>query len=380
MTLRYPSGTIPSKSSAAFYAAYFAVLGVVAPYLGPYLQSRGIAAVGIGFITAAFSLAKLVYTPFLGTAVDRGFWIRGLLSLHIAVSCVCAAGLYVLADNPWLLVCAFFLIGLGYGTVLPLVEATVLENLKGRQYGWLRLWGSIGFIIAASIAVPAATGDLARVFPLLLCGSLAILWLGCLRFEKAARPARKVDHGRLPAVEWGLLGLLTVNQIIHGPYYAFFSIHLRESGFESFTVGSMWSLGVAAELCAFLAGPWLERRFGLRRILGLALLVAPVRWLLLAQPLSLPILVVAQMGHAATYAIIHLAGIQLVQANAPAGSTRYAQALYGGLCFGLGLVAGSAVAGPLYERVGGSGSFLAAAGAAACLFLVWAPLSRRLKE
>jgi PPP family 3-phenylpropionic acid transporter len=380
MTLRYPTTPVPSKWSAVFYAAYFAVLGVVVPFLGPYLQSRGIAAVGIGCITAAFSLAKLVYTPILGTAVDRGFWIRGLLTLHVGLSLVCAFVLYALADDPWLLMLAFFLIGLGYGTVLPLVEATVLENIRGRRYGWLRLWGSIGFVVAASISIPAVTRDLVRAFPVLLGLTLAVLWMSCLPFEKAARPARRVGRGKLPGAEWGLLGLLTLNQVIHGPYYAFFSIHLRESGFSSVMVAVMWSLGVVAELGAFFAGPWLERRFGLRRLLGLALLVAPLRWLLLAQPLSTVILVVAQLGHAATYAVIHLAGIQLVQANAPSGSTRYAQALYGGLCFGLGLVAGSALAGPLYDRFGGSGSFLAAAIAAACLFLAWAPLSRRLKE
>ena len=41
MALRYRNDAIPSKSAAPFYAAYFAVLGVVLPLLGPYLQDRG---------------------------------------------------------------------------------------------------------------------------------------------------------------------------------------------------------------------------------------------------------------------------------------------------------------------------------------------------
>lgn len=356
------------------------MLGVIIPYLGPYLQGRGVAAVGIGLITAAFSLAKIVYSPFLGAAVDRGFWFRGILTLHVALSLVCAVLLGLLADDPWLLLIVFFLIGLGYGTVLPLVEATVLERLPERRYGWLRLWGSVGFVAAASVAVPLVSGNILEAFPILLASLLAVLWLSCLPFERVAGPPRSVSRGRLPLVVWGLLGVLTLNQVVHGPYYAFFSIHLKTNGYSSLVVGIMWSLGVIAELGAFVAGPWLERRLGLRRLLGVALLLSPLRWSLLAIPLSMTSLVIAQLGHAATYAVAHLAGIQLVQANAPAGSTRYAQALYSGLCFGLGIVAGSAIAGPLYGRYAGSGSFLAAAIIAAVVFLGWTPLSRRLRE
>jgi len=336
--------------------------------------------VGIGLITAAFSLAKLVYTPFLGAAVDRGFWFRGILTLHVGLSLACAVVLDHLKSDPRLLAGAFFLIGLGYGTVLPLVEATILERLPRRRYGWLRLWGSVGFVVAASVAVPAVNRDIRTAFPLILAVTLAVLWLGCLPFEVASHPPRKVERTRLSAAVWGLLVILTLNQAVHGPYYAFFSIHLKDNGFSSLVVGVMWSLGVAAELCAFMAGPWLESRLGLRRILGLALLLAPLRWLILSAPLSTATLVIAQVGHAATYALAHLAGIQLVQANAPAGSVRYAQALYSGLCFGLGIVVGSALSGPIFGRYGGSGSFLIAAVIASIVFLAWTPVSRRLQE
>jgi hypothetical protein len=41
-------------------------------------------------------------------------------------------------------------------------------------------------------------------------------------------------------------------------------------------------------------------------------------------------------------------------------------------------VAGSALAGPLYERLGGSGVFLAAALLSAAVFVAWLPVARRL--
>ncbi len=353
---------------------------MVLPYLGPYLQHRGVTAVGIGLVTAAFSLSKLAYAPILGAAVDRGVWFRGMLTLHVGVSLVSALALKTLGASPWHLGAAFFLIGLGYGTVLPLVEASILERLSQRTYGWLRVWGSIGFVLAASVAGPVVASDIVTRFPLLLSAALAMLCLTCVPLEKVTRPASRGRHERLPASVWCLLVLLTLHQVAHGPYYAFFSIHLEEHGYSRMTVGGMWSLGVAAELVAFVASPWLHRWLGLRRLLGLSLLVSPWRWLLLALPLSTATLVVAQLGHAFTYALAHLAGIQLVQANVPPGATRYAQALYSGLGFGLGIVAGTACAGPLYAWIGGSGSFLVASIFAAALFVAWLPLGGRLLQ
>ncbi len=145
-------------------------------------------------------------------------------------------------------------------------------------------------------------------------------------------------------------------------------------------ISALWSLGVLAELGAFFAGGFLETRLGLGKLLGLALLLSPLRWLVLAFPASTATLVVAQLGHAVTFALVHLAGIQLVQASVPAGAIRRAQSLYSGLCFGLGIVVGTALAGPLYGATGARGSFLAAAALSAVIFLAWLPLARHLRQ
>jgi len=379
MNRGYRSPTIPSKRAAPFYAAYFGVLGVMLPFLGPYLEDRGVAAVGVGLITAVFSLPKLIYAPAIGAFVDRGRWVRGLLSIHVAVSAICA-GLLTSVRDPWVMGVIFFLIGLGYGTVLPLVEAAILERLPHGGYGVLRLWGSIGFVVMAAVAAMVVAGDNIASFPAVLAATLVALAVCCWPFESAARPRRSPPHGRIPREVWWLLAILTLHQVGHGPYYAFFSIHLNAEGYSSATVGAMWSLGVVAELVAFLGGGRLQSRLGLRRLLGLALILTPVRWILLSLPLSWVTLVSAQLGHAVTFALVHLAGVQLVQANVPEGVVRRAQALYSGLAFGLGIVAGAALAGPLYGSLGGNASFLVAAGFCAALFLAWLPLAGRLEE
>jgi PPP family 3-phenylpropionic acid transporter len=378
MNQRYPMTAVSSKQAGAFYACYFGVLGVVLPFLGPFLAERGLDAVSIGLVTAAFSLAKLGYAPFLGSWVDRGHWFPGVLSLHMAVS-ILAAVVVVRSVDPWLLGVAFLVMGLGYGTVLPLVEAAVLERPPARGYGFVRWWGSAGFVVVASLsAVILGGGGIGR-FPLILLISLVVLGLVALTLEGETRPRHRLSQGaRVATGVWALLVILTLHQVSHGPYYAFFSIHLREQGIRTGVVAGLWSLAVLAEAVAFVRGEALQQRLGLRALLGLALCLTPIRWLLLAIPPTLPVLVVAQLGHAVTFAAAHLAGVQLVQQLVSEDARRSAQALYSGLSFGLGIVVGTAAAGPLYAAVGGSGSFLTAAGFSAVVAATWFVAARRL--
>jgi PPP family 3-phenylpropionic acid transporter len=354
-----------------FYACYFGVLGVVLPFLGPFLADRGLDAVAVGLVTAAFSLAKLGYAPFVGRLVDRGWWFPGLLSAHMVLA-VAASLLVGWAAGPWLLGLAVLVVGLGYGTVLPLVEAAVLERPPTGGYGIVRLWGSVGFIVAAAISASVLGDGRLPAFPLVFTGFLVVLGLSCLPLERESRPCKaEVDGSPVSGAVWWLLTILTLQQVAHGPYYAFFSIHLDSHGFSTGVVAVLWSLAVVAELAAFFYGARFDHRVGLRRLLGAALALSPLRWFLLALPPTLPVLVVAQLGHAVTFALAHLAGVQLVQQVAAPGARRNAQALYSGLTFGLGIVVGTAAAGPLYSLVAGSGSFLAAAGLSVLVAAAW---------
>ena len=374
-----PSTRLSATTPSVFFATYFAVLGVVLPFLGPTLVAWGFGPVAVGFITAAFPLAKFVYAPFLGAWVDRGHWFPGILAVHVVLAGVCAASL------PWaggavLVGVLVFLIGLGHGTVLPLVEAVVLERLPDIGYGRLRLWGSIGFVVVA-VGWPAVLGDAdPDIFPWALVASLLLLGFACLPFEGIARPPVPESAHPIPGRVWALIGVLFLHQVAHGPFYAFLSIHLQASGFAADSVGLLWSVAVVAEMAAFILSRRLELRFGHRKLLGFALAITPLRWVLLALPLSPAIVVLAQMGHAATFALTHLAGIQLVQRHVPPNARRHAQALYSGLTFGLGMVVGSALAGPVYGSAGGSTAFLAAAGVSGVVFTLWLSLSRRLAD
>jgi hypothetical protein len=311
----YSSATIPIGRVAGFYAACFGVLGVVLPFLGPYLQVRGISPVGIGLITAAFSLARLVYTPFLGLLVDRGVWFRGLLPVHVALA-LAGTAMLVMGAGPWLLGVALLVIGLGYGSVLPLVEAAVLERLPasatvpcgcgGRSVSswWRRRPG--GF-----------AGERLPLFPP-FAGGLLALGVTCWHLDAEARPSCS-RSACLPPIAWGCWRYTVTRS--HGPYYAFFSVHLRKRGSP-----------------ASPSAPQVGRR-GRRagRVPGEPASRSPARAAASARagpradsaadpalPTNLPCW--WRSGHAATFA--RAPRRSPAQQRRPAGATRHAQALY----------------------------------------------------
>ena len=154
----------------------------------------------------------------------------------------------------------------------------------------------------------------------------------------------------------------------------------RQARFRLRLVAGLWSIAVLAELVAFVTGASLQRRLALRVLLGLALGLTPLRWLLLALPPTAP----GAGGRTARPRRHVCRGPPRRGPTGPAtrAGRRAPQraGVYSGLCFGLGIVLGTAAAGPLYAAVGGSGSFLVAAGFSAVVAVAWFTVAPRQRS
>ena len=126
-------------------------------------------------------------------------------------------------------------------------------------------------------------------------------------------------------------------------------------------IGELWSLGVIAEVVVYVF--FMHRmlvRFGAARLLMLSLLLAALRWVLIgAFSHSLPVLLFAQLLHAATFGIFHAAAIHFVHHRFPAKLLGRGQALYSSFSFGIGGTLGSLSSGYLWEFAGPLLTFLA---------------------
>lgn len=160
-------------------------------------------------------------------------------------------------------------------------------------------------------------------------------------------------------------------QASHGPYYAFFTIYLEDNGYSRTMAGQLWALGVLAEVGVFLMmHRWLPR-FGAWPLLMVAIGVTAVRWWLLASlPQLLPVMLLTQVMHAASYGLYHAAAISLIHEFFPGRLQGRGQALYSSLSFGLGGALGSLASGYVWDGIGPHWVYIMASGLAALGFVV----------
>jgi PPP family 3-phenylpropionic acid transporter len=146
--------------------------------------------------------------------------------------------------------------------------------------------------------------------------------------------------------------------VAHGAMYAFYSIYLEQVGYSKTQIGALWTLGVLAEVIAFLWLPRLMRRFSLHVLLVASFACAAVRFPAIGWGVgSLAVLAAAQLLHAATFGLYHATCLAAVHRLFPGRIEARGQALYSSLAYGVGGAAGVLLAGWTWEALGAAPSF-----------------------
>lgn len=364
---------------SAWYFFYFAYIGAFAPYFSLYLQSLGFSAWEIGILMSAGPVMRALAPAFWGTLSDRS-GRRVPIVRFSALATAVAFLLFFFAASFWTVLAGITLNFFFWTAAHPLVEALTLDHLRERtaEYGRIRLWGSVGFIVAVM-----GVGLLLDVAPLvaLLWACLAVL----LGIVICARGLHEAPHAALDipaaALRQGLrrpevLTLLAAcffMSAAHGPLYVFLSIHLVDHGYGKTLIGALWSLGVVAEILVFLFLPRLMRSFSLRGILLVSFGLAVLRFLLIGWEVeSLGLLLAAQAMHGATFGAYHAAAVTALNRWFPPQQQGRVQALYGAISFGAGGILGNVVSGHAWSSLGAAWTYTIGAGLALIgWWLVW---------
>jgi len=347
------------------------------PYLGPYFKSLGYSAVDIGQLLAAVTLTKMVaplLSAWLADHTGKGLSIVRYASLAAAVGFL---GIFYV-QSFYGLFAVMVLFSFFWNTALPLFEATTLTFLRGDadRYNRIRLWGSVGFIVAVLFSGEVIDEYGYRVFPGVLAALLAGIWVATLFVPKVCLPPSEpndlpfIHVLKQPEVVLFLVSCFFM-QASHSPYYAFYSIYLEEQGFSQILVlgyrvsltALMWTLAVLAEVLLFMRLGQYYGYFSLRQILLASLMLSVLRWLLIAGGAdSIVLLSFAQLLHAASFAAFHGVAVQLVHRYFVGKTQSRGQSLYSSVSFGAGGAVGTVMSGYYWEAWGGQATFLLAAG------------------
>ncbi len=341
---------------SGFYFFYFALLGAYIPYWGLYLQASGFSALEIGFLTGMVMATKIVAPSLWGWLADRTGRRLRIIRLGSLLAFACFSGIFISTTFAWLMLVvaaySFF-----WNAVLAQFEVITLDHLGSEynRYSQVRVWGSVGFI--GAVVGLGWLFDLISVtaLPVVMVSLLGGIWVCSLRVRDGAKQLRRASSKGLGEVlrqntVWALFLACFLLQVAHGPYYTFFSLYLESFGYSRATIGQLWALGVVAEVLLFLVMHRVLPRFGVRRIMLVSLGLAMLRWLMIAYGAqSLPVLLLAQCLHAASFGAFHAVSIELIRRSFPVGLAGQGQAIYSGISFGAGGAAGAVISGYLWE-------------------------------
>jgi MFS transporter, PPP family, 3-phenylpropionic acid transporter len=360
---------------AAFYFAFFVHTSLMVAYFPPYLAARGLRPVEIGWVLALAQIARIVAPGVWGWLADRTGAQRAVVIWASAINAACFVLLPYMGDFAaiaWLMATT----SLVSTAALPLVEAITLGALAGQsgRYGVIRVWGSLGFIVAVLGAGAWLDEHAIRTLPYALVAfALATLaaafLLPAAKVQAYAGPLRApLDRPAAALLASGFFVALA-----HGTLYAFFTLHLQRIGYGTFVIGLLWMLGVLAEIGVFVFLPALFRRYALSTLLMASAACGVLRFLVIGWAADwLALLVAAQLLHAATFGSFHAASVAAVQRVFPPHAQARGQALLSSASNGAGGALGALAAGWAWQEAGPGLAFtLSSAAALAGLFFAY---------
>lgn len=348
----------------AFNLLLFAAMASVMPFLVLYYQGLDFTGAQIGLLTGIAPLISFFSAPLWAGLADATRRHRLIMSLALLVG---AAALVMLSSlSAFVPVLALILLlYIFLAPVTALADSATMFMLADRKemYGRIRLGGTIGYGLAASIAGLLVQSHGLRVA---FWGSAALLLLGLLA-------GQGLVHGESQA---GTLTAARVRALLADPRWLLFLIvafagglglaalnnyffpYMKELGASESTMGLALTVGTISEMPILFFANRLIRRFGAHGLLMLSMVITGLRTLLFAGAGTPGLVLVLQLLNGLTFPAMWVAGVSYADEHAPPGMRTTAQGLFGAMAMGFGTAVGGFAGGPLLAGLGGRGLYL----------------------
>jgi PPP family 3-phenylpropionic acid transporter len=378
---------------SSFYWAIFLIVGLQTPFLPVWLDSRGLTLAEIAIAGALPLFVRIVATPFVAYLADRSGDHRRMVII-LAWSGLACTVLLSQTTRAWPIILLTALMMLTTSSMMPLTETIAMRAVRGHglDYGRMRLWGSISFIVATLAGGAAIERWTGSAIIWLIIAAIALTALAAHGLPRpdggsssAAGPARpRISRADVAALVTSPLFLLFLAaaglaQASHAVFYVYGVLHWRGLGLSATWTGALWAIAVIAEILLFARSGAVLKVLSPLGLIGLGAVAAVVRWIVMAFDPPLAALVVLQVLHALTFGATHLGTVHFIAQNIPPERAGTAQALQASVTAGIAMGGATLLAGQLYGPFGAR-AYLAMAVLGVLALVATAMAQRRLSK
>jgi nucleoside transporter len=383
------------KLSVMMFLEFF-IWGAWLPLIFGYLPALGFSGLQQSLILAAFNIAAILAMFFSTQIVDRNFAAEKFLAVSMLIGGLAMIGLAYVTDF-WSFLGLMLLHCLFYVPTISITNSIAFTNIQDAQkdFGLVRLWGTIGwiaaswpfvFLLADWDKIPAfgsvgftewlgaalgtaKTGDAmvqATTWTFIVAGigSLVLAAFSLVLPHTPPRPAQAgesslawLEATKLLALPFiAILFIVTFfDAAIHQCYFVWTGRYLMHIGIPSNWVMPVMSVGQFAEILTMAALGFCLKGLGWKRTMIIGILGHAIRFAVFAYVQIPWVAVVINVMHGICYAFFFATVYIFVDEFFPKDARASAQGLFNLLILGVGPLVGNFLGPWLMERFTESG-------------------------
>ena len=336
------------------WGAWYVTMGT---YMTVFLHASG---VQVGAAYGALAIATMISPFFVGLIADRFFAAQYLMGvLHIIGGVLLYLATQVTDTNLFYWIVLFY--SLVYMPTIALSNSIAFSQMTdpGKQFPWIRVFGTMGWIVAGVCISYFGLDQSALTFKL---ASSASFLLGIMSFALPHTPPKgKTENASSvigvdalilfkdkPYLIFFIAAILVCIPLSF--YYGFANVFLNELGMSN--VASKMALGQVSEALFILAIPFLFNQIGIKKMLLLGMTAWILRYIFFAYG-SLDAAWMLYAGiilHGICYDFFFVTGYMYTEKKAGTKIKNAAQGLFTFATYGVGMFIGSSFSGLIADR------------------------------
>jgi PPP family 3-phenylpropionic acid transporter len=352
------------------YAMLMIGSGVQLPFLPLWLSAKGLSVEAIAAVVAGGMATRILGAPLFAWIADH-FGNRRLVIQLCGGLSLASYGLLAISNGFGPIMTMALIASFVFAPVFPLTEGFGVDGAvaHGLDYGRLRLWASLSFLVGSlgSGALLTVLDPLDTAWVLAAAQGLAFLATLQLPDEPEAHKfeAGNGAHMRARDLFFGsgialLLVAAGLAQASHAMLYSFSSVHWQSLGISSFWIGVLWVAAVSVEVLLFSLSNSLVVALGPGGLMLVGIAGGILRWVMMAVFANYGLLIVAQMLHALSFAATHLGTMHFIRLLVPNAIRNRAQGFYSAMAGGVFMSVTAYASGHLYALYGAEAYYVMA--------------------